>query len=418
MANRTYTGGSPTVTQIVDVTPANVEIGDIFTITFSSEPDSTGSVSTADVSFTATAATVANVTAGLAAAVAASTEELVEDVIAAVDNTTKVTLTNTEAGIPFYVTTSTTNGGGADTQTLTPVVVQTNGGPEDYNDTGNWLEGAIPVDGDDVRANQGAYSMKYGLLQNTVTPGSFRTGPQWEGNVGDPETASYLTYDVTSATTKGQFDSRGQATLIRGGFASFNVKGTVNAEEAVKVGGLITDMRVMGGNVGGGIVLLSQSAVVRIRAVDCPRAQLDIEGKVLSLQTIEGVNCGTITNKSAVVGVNAKVTLDVGTYVHFDDDDGTATAVLNADVRHGIFDYRGSGRLGDSGGGEVGVRVYSGLLTLLNSEAPSLVIDDYEQWGGNFEGQNSLVNVTFTNDPIVHDGNANLPEGATQAAAA
>jgi hypothetical protein len=117
-------GGVP---QVDRFTPATVEIGDIFTLT------ATDGVASAAVSFTATAATVANVTAGLTAAWNASGNALHTPITAA-DVTTSMTLTADTAGVPFSVAPSTTDGGGANTQTLTRTVVTANSGctPDSY----------------------------------------------------------------------------------------------------------------------------------------------------------------------------------------------------------------------------------------------------------------------------------------------
>ena len=78
------------------MTPANVEIGDVFTATIN------GTV----VTFTGTAATVPNVTAGLTAAINASSEAAN---VTAVDNTNEVQITSDAAGTPFTIASAATN---------------------------------------------------------------------------------------------------------------------------------------------------------------------------------------------------------------------------------------------------------------------------------------------------------------------
>ena len=94
------------VAQISTLTPANVEIGDIFTATINS----------VDIQFVATATTVANVTAWLTAAINLSAENWV---VTAVDWTTLITITSDVAWTAFTLTGTATNGWGNDTQTLT-----------------------------------------------------------------------------------------------------------------------------------------------------------------------------------------------------------------------------------------------------------------------------------------------------------
>jgi hypothetical protein len=94
--------------------PATVQIGDIFKLTFALD----GSPRTA--SFTATGATVANVATGLAAAVNALRDYDGKSFpVVASDGTTHVKLTARTPGRPVAAAASTTDGGGADTQTLT-----------------------------------------------------------------------------------------------------------------------------------------------------------------------------------------------------------------------------------------------------------------------------------------------------------
>jgi len=90
------TTNKPAVAQVSTVTPANVEIGDTFT----------AAINGTAINFTATVATVANVTAGLTAAINGSAEN---GNVTAVDQTTHVEITSDAAGTAFTLTSSTTN---------------------------------------------------------------------------------------------------------------------------------------------------------------------------------------------------------------------------------------------------------------------------------------------------------------------
>src|SRR3954469_25164916 len=127
MASKYFIGTAGTTAQVDRFTPANVGIGDTFTLTVTGEDGSTLAIS-----FVATVATVANVTAGLVAAWNASTNPLVTPITAA-DATTSLTLTADTVGVPFTIATSTTNGGAANTQTLTRAAVTANVGPSDVS---------------------------------------------------------------------------------------------------------------------------------------------------------------------------------------------------------------------------------------------------------------------------------------------
>lgn len=188
MATIRFRGDAPPVTQVVTVTPANVEIGDRFTLTINGK----------SVSFTATAATVANVTAGLTAALeATSLPEFAE--IAASDETTQVRITSRTPGLPFVVSTSTANGGGSGGQSLTLATSSAASGPEHWNDPNNWSGGAVPASGDDVYLEHSAVHLKYGLDQAAVDLASLHIAASFTGEIGLPErneneTDSYAEY--------------------------------------------------------------------------------------------------------------------------------------------------------------------------------------------------------------------------------
>lgn len=93
----------------IRLTPATVEIADVFTAIVD------GNTAT----FTATAGTVANVTAGLTAAINALIDSRGNAIeVTASDQTTYIQLTHDVGGESFSLTASTTDGGGADTQTM------------------------------------------------------------------------------------------------------------------------------------------------------------------------------------------------------------------------------------------------------------------------------------------------------------
>lgn len=114
MATYFFSGGALVVAKVNTVTPANVNIGNTFNVTINAKT----------ISFVATAATVANVTAGLAAAILASTiSEFTE--LTPADITTALTLTAKTPGKSFTQTSSATGG----TATLVTVATTANSGP-------------------------------------------------------------------------------------------------------------------------------------------------------------------------------------------------------------------------------------------------------------------------------------------------
>ena len=108
MAVLKWRGDAQPRRQVDFLTPADVEIGDTFTATINRK----------DISFVATAATVANVVAGLVAAINANAQDIPEfDEVEASSgtdddgNVTHVIITGPEDGKPFTLTASTTDAG-------------------------------------------------------------------------------------------------------------------------------------------------------------------------------------------------------------------------------------------------------------------------------------------------------------------
>ncbi len=178
MADNIWRGGAAAAAQVCTATPANVEIGDIFTLIIT---DDLGN--TASAAFTATAATVANVTAGLTAAWNASLHPFLT-AITAVDNTTTITLTADTAGVPFALTATAVNGGAADTQTLTIATTTASTGPYDAGVAQNWSLGAVPVNTNNVYFPAGAPSCLYRLNLSAVTAAVIESEAGYSGSIG------------------------------------------------------------------------------------------------------------------------------------------------------------------------------------------------------------------------------------------
>jgi hypothetical protein len=188
MATNTWEGGAAAVAQVDTVTPANVEVGDIFTITINGK----------SVSFTATEATVSNVTAGIVALFNASEEPEFAEITAA-DATTHVTLTADTAGVPFTATASATNGGAADTQTFTRAESVANSGPNDANVASNWSTGSVPAGGDDLVFENSAVDCLY-HLESLGNESSLTIKRSYTGKIGLPRSNAngYVEYRPTA----------------------------------------------------------------------------------------------------------------------------------------------------------------------------------------------------------------------------
>lgn len=121
-------------------------------------------------------------------------------------------LTADTEGIPFACTVSTTEtgGGGADSQTVDGSTTSAGNdttacaGPNFWSLAGNWAEGAVPVDGDDVTIDStyGNIDILYGLSQSSVELTSLTIMASYRGKIGLPATnaAGYVEYRTQELT--------------------------------------------------------------------------------------------------------------------------------------------------------------------------------------------------------------------------
>jgi hypothetical protein len=293
MATFRFMGTSPAQAQVDTFTPANVEINDVFTLTVTGENEDTHAIS-----FTATAATVANVTAGLTALWNADGHYLCTPITAA-DNTTNMTLTADTAGQPFSVASTEADGGGTDDQTFTRAATTASKGPYDYNDADNWRNeatgenGTMPAASDDIIFED--VTVLYGLDQTSgndpanVTVKNSQIGQNPPAGV----TAAYLQFTPDSDVF---IDD------------SFN-PGTLTHASPVMI-----DTQSSTGSVyvyGSGTNSTSTLPAVWIKQNSSGNARLIVKGGVVGLgyqdETVE-LNNLTVTGGSVYVGKNLTIT--------------------------------------------------------------------------------------------------------------
>ena len=185
MAVQIWRGDAPAVAQQTRVTPANVEIGDVFRLTINGKT----------ISFTATVATAANVNTGLATAWLASTAPEFIEILAMISGG-DLLLTAKTSGVPFVVTAATVDGGSSDTQTLTINTTVAASGPNFWSVSQNWSTGSVPTAGDDIYLVNSAVDILYGLDQSAVAPTTLNVEQSYTGRIGLPRynPAGYAEY--------------------------------------------------------------------------------------------------------------------------------------------------------------------------------------------------------------------------------
>ena len=168
MAIKTWRGGAAAVTQITTITYSAYTSGETYTLTINSK----------DVTFLATVSTIANVIAGLVAAIAASAEpEFAE--FSAVSNSGLV-LTGNTAGNPFVITSTAT-----DSITATVTATQASTGPNFFNNADNWEGGSVPSAADDLVFSGSSVSLEHALVDATIY-GNITIDSTYSGNIGLP----------------------------------------------------------------------------------------------------------------------------------------------------------------------------------------------------------------------------------------
>jgi hypothetical protein len=177
MATKTYTGGGTAVAQVDHATPANVEIGDVFTMTLTDHNGNEKSLS-----FTATAATVQNVVEGLQTLADAETVAPWSQVTVTEDDT-KLIVTAVTAGIPFTLTCTESDGGGTDDQTFTRSSSTAVAGPSIFDDGDNW-GGSVPAAGDDIVIPSDLSVGIYGGDYTSTAYATLRIEEGYEGDIG------------------------------------------------------------------------------------------------------------------------------------------------------------------------------------------------------------------------------------------
>jgi hypothetical protein len=183
MATKVWIGAAARVARVATVTPANVNIGNSFLVTFPG-----GRVFT----FVATAATVANAVLGLYALLtAAGQDPLVQALRFTIDDPvtpTKLTITG-QPGISFTNTSSASGG----TATNVTAVVTAGTGPNYWDNVNNWDTGSIPANGDTAIFDNSNVSCLYNIsdtftgLTAGVGLAELRVGRGFTGQIGLPQ---------------------------------------------------------------------------------------------------------------------------------------------------------------------------------------------------------------------------------------
>lgn len=172
MANH-WLGRAKAVAQVSTITVGGtIAIGDTFSVTINGK----------SVTFTATAATIANVVAGLLALLNDTTAPIEHGELTWTDSSPTLVGTADVAGVPHTITVSET--GAASTIAIATTVAAT--GPNHLDNAANWSDGTVPAGGDDVVFANSNQSMLYGFDGSAAILGELVIEETFTGSIGLP----------------------------------------------------------------------------------------------------------------------------------------------------------------------------------------------------------------------------------------
>ena len=346
MAIRTWQGD---VTSVAHVWAGEINTyaeNNTFTITLTDENNKTHAFTHTVAAGVASTAVVAT---NFVSEWNASTTTEIRALTASVDGTTtdKVVLTG-EAGIPYTIADSV--GGSAAWANEGDVTTGT--GPNDWTNPANWLEGAIPVDNDEVHIPSGSSSILYNLdgLTN-IDCNEFHVHPGYTGNIGG--TAGQYLHVMMDASKAPMFAGTGTAYIyFRGEAGSSNtvnlsVYNTATPSEGnhglYLMGEQYENIYVYRGYVGCGIVPQNgnfEAATIHVGYVDDPvgDATVTIGRGNYALDGSSGViikqYAGTVVNQSSagvcVIKGGRYIQDKYGTWANGTEISGDAIVELNA----------------------------------------------------------------------------------------
>jgi len=395
MATKIWLGGASTTAQVDTLTVGGtIESDDVFTITMTAEDGSTTAVTVDGGDHGGNAGSVVD---ALLAACQASTHPLFTAVNWTEPTSTTLRATAKVAGVPFYLSVSTTEAGGgtADLQTFTRAATTANSGPSDFATAANWSGASVPVDGDDIIFQDSVWPVLYGLRQNTVDPASVRRGESMRADVGDRVKGYQL---ILGSITDVFIRGGGGVFRLSGGKTNVYIEGTSQDNDAVVLQGVSTNVYISGPSVRGQIRFTANATITNLDMHQTgPTARLTVDAGNTA-PTLLRMGTGRIDWSGSTI---TTLTQTGGYFVL----NGSAAATT-VNVHAGTLDDRSSGTIGT-------LNVVGGTVTVKNNYATSQTITTLNQIAGTTDLRNGLSNITVTNNPTVRGGQLLADLGTT-----
>jgi len=395
MATKIWLGGASTTAQVDTLTVGGtVETDDVFIVTLTAEDGTTTSITVDGPDHGGNATSV---TAALQSECSASTHPLFAAITWTNPTSTTVVATAKVAGVPFYLSVSTTEAGGgsADAQTFARTSTTANSGPSDFNTAANWSGSSVPVDSDDIIFQDSVWPVLYGLRQNTLDPASVRRGESMRADVGDRVKGYQLIMGtITDVFVRGS----GGVFRLSGSKTNVYIEGTSPDNDAVVLQGTSTNVYISGPSVRGQIRFVANSTVTNL--------DMHQTGSTARITVDSGNTAPTLlrmgTGRIDWSGSTITTLTQTGGYFVLNGSAAATTVSVHA----GTLDDRSSGTIGT-------LNVVGGTFTVKNNYATSQTITTLNQVAGTTDLRNGLSNITVTNNPTVRGGQLLADLGTT-----
>jgi hypothetical protein len=388
----TWKGGTAVQAQVDTQTVALTwAAGDTIDTTLTDENGTATTVQT-----TIVGSTIENVVDEHLADLQASTNRLFAAITWSKSGTTQIVATATTAGVPFYISVAYVTAGDG---TYVTASTTANAGPNDWNTTGNWQSGAVPVAEDIVNfaphPDTGvSHPVLYGLNQNAIDLDGFTKSASFKANIGDSINGFYLRIDVSNATgniPRTFIRSSVGDVWLWGTHDEMYIAETSRSKDAVHLKGTVTTLRVNESGVQGTITAADSMTVTTLHMNGCPGAKVNIGSSVT--MTTANITAGSLKLENSYTTLNMAGSAVVETV-------GTGTAAT-INVRGGQLFYNGSGTITtlNLSAGVVDFRATKASVTAVSP----LTVTTANVEGGHLNDRGATRAVVYFN-PINYDG--------------
>ena len=265
----------------------------------------------------------------------------------------------------------------------------------DWNTTGNWDEGSVPVNGDEVYIVSGSVSI-VGFDAADVTLDSLTVGAQYTGSIGTSGGKMQI------SSTNFDYSGTGTSAYYEVTYTTLTIQNTSTSDDALNLYGdsdTITTLRILGG-----------------------RGGINIDSSCNITTTIEQIGSDGVTTNiadSTTIGGSCTLAMDSGkldlnqaipTITIFG---GELVAALDTGTVTTINQYGGRVRWNPTASCTITtLTLYNGLFDSKNSTSPAFTITNATvHEGGLIDERSGLENAVWTNPVAVEGGDIRYDSG-------